>query len=588
MPEVKIILTAEQKQAVAAFRQLKEQTDAGKDSFQAIANAGRAFGSQVAPQISAGVAAIADSFKALSSSAKLGAAAISGYAVGVGVVLMGWKAAVDEVRESFKKFDEEAQARKAETIWTSRYKELLKYVEMLQKAGRISNEEARNLSGDILTASDPAKRKQVDEAVIGRLRVARDELELEKQKAAVELQNIIRDLELKLLSGAAKEKAEITKELDALVAKGTEASVKIGVSSQPLLDVANKLLTKQLGEVDAKDAKEKLDAQRKLIEEQSKITAEIREREQRAEEFYKREEEHARRMIEHERQRSIQRVERNQFMTDSERYNALQGLGDERMDGVANPSSYGQQMSAGLAQLSSAWELAGNAARASIDLIQGGVNSISSGIMGLIDGTMTWGQVFTQIARQIVQSLIQVLVQWAVNETIVAGLRWLFGAKDIALARKSAEAWREAAYYASVASYGAAAGVGAAALVAGYAQTMGLSATGAQGAGIGFADGGYTGDGGKYQVAGLVHRGEYVMPADVVRSIGVPTLDAMAQGGAIEVSSPSSAAGSSVSVKTVVVANLQEAMIEALKSPAGERVIVQTVDGRKVDLGFQT
>ena len=32
----------------------------------------------------------------------------------------------------------------------------------------------------------------------------------------------------------------------------------------------------------------------------------------------------------------------------------------------------------------------------------------------------------------------------------------------------------------------------------------------------GFADGGYTGDGGKYQEAGIVHRGEYVMPQEMV------------------------------------------------------------------------
>ncbi|MEE7438032.1 hypothetical protein [Methylobacterium oryzae] len=37
---------------------------------------------------------------------------------------------------------------------------------------------------------------------------------------------------------------------------------------------------------------------------------------------------------------------------------------------------------------------------------------------------------------------------------------------------------------------------------------------------FGFADGGYTGNGGKYQPAGIVHAGEYVMPANVVREYG--------------------------------------------------------------------
>jgi muramidase (phage lysozyme) len=41
---------------------------------------------------------------------------------------------------------------------------------------------------------------------------------------------------------------------------------------------------------------------------------------------------------------------------------------------------------------------------------------------------------------------------------------------------------------------------------------------------FGFADGGYTGPGSKYQPAGIVHAGEYVMPADAVRRVGVQTL----------------------------------------------------------------
>lgn len=42
--------------------------------------------------------------------------------------------------------------------------------------------------------------------------------------------------------------------------------------------------------------------------------------------------------------------------------------------------------------------------------------------------------------------------------------------------------------------------------------------------GLGFASGGYTGDGGKYEPAGVVHRGEYVMPAEVVRNAGLATM----------------------------------------------------------------
>jgi hypothetical protein len=43
--------------------------------------------------------------------------------------------------------------------------------------------------------------------------------------------------------------------------------------------------------------------------------------------------------------------------------------------------------------------------------------------------------------------------------------------------------------------------------------------------GAGFASGGYTGDGGKYQPAGIVHRGEYVINAQATKNIGVSKLD---------------------------------------------------------------
>ncbi|MBK8667838.1 MAG: hypothetical protein IPN21_18615 [Burkholderiales bacterium] len=43
-----------------------------------------------------------------------------------------------------------------------------------------------------------------------------------------------------------------------------------------------------------------------------------------------------------------------------------------------------------------------------------------------------------------------------------------------------------------------------------------------QGSWLMFAQGGYTGDGGKYDPAGIVHRGEYVFDADAVRRLGGP------------------------------------------------------------------
>jgi lambda family phage tail tape measure protein len=45
----------------------------------------------------------------------------------------------------------------------------------------------------------------------------------------------------------------------------------------------------------------------------------------------------------------------------------------------------------------------------------------------------------------------------------------------------------------------------------------------------GFATGGYTGGGGKYQPAGVVHEDEYVFDADATRRIGVKNLERLRQ-----------------------------------------------------------
>lgn len=56
---------------------------------------------------------------------------------------------------------------------------------------------------------------------------------------------------------------------------------------------------------------------------------------------------------------------------------------------------------------------------------------------------------------------------------------------------------------------------------------FGGGALGAPGLGGIYADGGYTGPGGKYQPAGVVHKGEYVFDAEATKRIGPRNLEAM-------------------------------------------------------------
>lgn len=85
-----------------------------------------------------------------------------------------------------------------------------------------------------------------------------------------------------------------------------------------------------------------------------------------------------------------------------------------------------------------------------------------------------------------------------------------------------AKAALEGGGYASLATVAAV----IAALGTGYAFVQSFSAN----AQSGFAEGGYTGDGGKYEPAGTVHKGEFVFTKEATKRIGVPTLEKLMKG----------------------------------------------------------
>jgi lambda family phage tail tape measure protein len=68
-----------------------------------------------------------------------------------------------------------------------------------------------------------------------------------------------------------------------------------------------------------------------------------------------------------------------------------------------------------------------------------------------------------------------------------------------------------------------------------------------------FADGGFTGAGGKYEPAGVVHKGEYVLNANATRRIGISNLDRLngyANGGYVG-TSPNMGSGNNVQVNVI-------------------------------------
>lgn len=115
---------------------------------------------------------------------------------------------------------------------------------------------------------------------------------------------------------------------------------------------------------------------------------------------------------------------------------------------------------------------------------------------------------------------------------------------------------------------------------------------------LGFDQGGYTGMGGKYEPAGIVHRGEYVMPKEAVDRIGIGPLEAMRKGrlpgyasggyvlpkvssGYSQASAPAQQPAPVYNVTKVV--NTFDAgsfISEGLNSPAGEKSILNFVRAR--------
>lgn len=143
------------------------------------------------------------------------------------------------------------------------------------------------------------------------------------------------------------------------------------------------------------------------------------------------------------------------------------------------------------------------------------INSVSSGLTGLIMGTQTWAGALRQIAGSIINELINGFVRmfaaWIARRLAASAAE-----KTAATAEAAAKA--PGALMDSITSFGIAAAVGAAAFVA----AMALAG--------GWQKGGYTGDGPAGMPAGVVHRGEFVVPADAVDRIGIHNLEAMTWG----------------------------------------------------------
>lgn len=261
-------------------------------------------------------------------------------------------------------------------------------------------------------------------------------------------------------------------------------------------------------------------------------------------------------------------------------------------------------------------------------------DGIANALQTLMEKGMTAKQFFGSIAMSIGQSMIgafsQMVANWIMSHVIMAGVEFAFyqlctalGLSHLAavsaakLAEVGIHVGAEGAKTAAtttgatvrIGASAAEAGAGAAASQAGIpyiGPILAIAAMGAIMAAVlalagGFQEGGYTGDGPAGQVAGVVHRGEYVIPAHRVRAY-LPLLQAIHSGSLADLAAPAGpvslpgmngggrgqSGGPHVSVKTIMVADMKQAALEAMASPAGEKIHIAHANKNRRQTGVQT
>ena len=135
-----------------------------------------------------------------------------------------------------------------------------------------------------------------------------------------------------------------------------------------------------------------------------------------------------------------------------------------------------------------------------------GLDALNDGIVDAIMNSKDLGETFSNVAKQIIADLASIAVRQSITEPLA---NMLFGggssrggdAKALARAAKGGGSsdWLSKAI--------------------GFGRSL-----------FGFSEGGYTGAGGVMEPAGIVHKGEFVLPQRAVSRIGLPKLEAMRLG----------------------------------------------------------
>lgn len=199
------------------------------------------------------------------------------------------------------------------------------------------------------------------------------------------------------------------------------------------------------------------------------------------------------------------------------------------------------------------------------------------------------GDALMNVARSAVAELISGLVklgiQYALNQTLASTSLAATTTASAAAAAATASAWSPAAAMVSLASYGA----NAAPASMGITSVTTLAKTLAM---AGFREGGYTGNVGVNQVAGVVHGQEFVMDAAATQRIGVANLQALQSGAAtVQRGNIAGSGGSNITVEapqqsTKIINVLDPSIVgQYLNTEEGEQLIMNVVHRNQNAIG---
>ena len=202
-------------------------------------------------------------------------------------------------------------------------------------------------------------------------------------------------------------------------------------------------------------------------------------------------------------------------------------------------------------------------------------NGIANAIVKGEDLRETMVSVAQSIAVDLISSIIKMGIQWAVTQLMMATTSQVTQqgvvATNLLMAQEVAQAWATASAYVATATMGGAVAIGQLALTEFIASNKALAMAGS------FASGGYTGDGGKYDPAGIVHKGEYVFSQEDVNRIGLSNLEAMHNGTTYSsntVNNYNTNGTGQVSIVNVVDPSMLKSY---LKTPEGQQAIINTI-----------